>query len=274
MEDQALAWQGLGLIKPHSLQFEKAGARPGAFSFSLSPITGRVSVVAVAPPGTISADLARPIIGPDHAAVAMPVAIVSRIAVIGRRNIEASMEVTPVMEEGPVVGVTVSVAITAAIDTGRTKTATPKDGRCAEAAPVDRHPTAPEPAAAKRRAAASKAEPAARKPPPPPPRKPPPPRPPPPCLTSVVSPSVAYFAAGAVPGLASDNASARCCDAASANKAAAVTPRQRTRPRPASDIAIDKSSLTGDALRVLQLAIVASALRSRYDVRDIHLNAS
>jgi len=67
------------------------------------------------------------------------------------------MEVAPVMEEGPVVGVTVSVAITAAIDTGCTKTATPKDGRCAEAAPVDRHPTAPEPAAAKRRAAASKA---------------------------------------------------------------------------------------------------------------------
>ena len=85
----------------------------------------------------------------------MPVAIVCRIAVIGRRNIEASMEVTPVMEEGPVVGVTVSVAITAAIDTGCTKTATPKDGRCAEAAPVYRHPTAPEPAAVK--PAASKA---------------------------------------------------------------------------------------------------------------------
>jgi len=156
VEDQALAGQGLGLIKSHSLQSEKKGARPGAFSFSLSPVTGRVSVVAVAPPGTIFADLARPIIGPDHAAVAMPVAIVCRIAVIGRRNIEASMEVAPVMEEGPVVGVTVSVAITAAIDTGCTKTATPKDGRCAEAAPVDRHPTAPEPAAAKRRAAASK----------------------------------------------------------------------------------------------------------------------
>ena len=86
----------------------------------------------------------------------MPVAIVSRIAVVGRRNIEASMEVTPVMEEGLVVGVTVSVAITAAIDTGCTKTATPKDGRSAKTSTVDRHPTAPEPAAAKRRAAASK----------------------------------------------------------------------------------------------------------------------
>ena len=66
------------------------------------------------------------------------------------------MEVTPVMEEGPVVGVTVSVAITAAIDTGCTKTATPKDGRSTKTSTVDRHPTAPEPAAAKRRAAASK----------------------------------------------------------------------------------------------------------------------
>ena len=68
------------------------------------------------------------------------------------------MEVTPVMEVRPVVGVTVSVAIAAAMeDTGRTKTATPKDGRSAKAATVDRHPTASEPAAVKRRAAASEA---------------------------------------------------------------------------------------------------------------------
>jgi hypothetical protein len=57
---------------------------------------------------------------------------------------------------------------------------------------------------------------------------------------------VAYFAAGAVPGLASDIASARCCDAASANTAAAVTPRQRTSPHPASNVVIDEHSLTGD----------------------------
>jgi hypothetical protein len=53
---------------------------------------------------------------------------------------------------------------------------------------------------------------------------------------------VANFAEGAVPGLASESASARCCDAAAnANRAAAVTPRRRTRPRPGSDIAMDES---------------------------------
>ena len=66
------------------------------------------------------------------------------------------MEVTPVMMEvRPVVGVTVAVAITAAmVDAGRTKTASAIDGRSAKAAMVDRHAAAPEPAAVKRRAAA------------------------------------------------------------------------------------------------------------------------
>jgi hypothetical protein len=68
------------------------------------------------------------------------------------------MEVTPVMMEvRPVVGVTVAVAITAAmVDRGGTKTASAIDGRSAKAAMVDRHAAAPEPAAVKRRAAASK----------------------------------------------------------------------------------------------------------------------
>jgi hypothetical protein len=63
----------------------------------------------------------------------------------------------------------------------------------------------------------------------------------------------------AVPGLASESASARCVDvAASAKIAATVTPRQRMRLRPGSDIAMDKSSLTGDdALHPLRLAFVA-----------------
>jgi len=39
------------------------------------------------------------------------------------------------------------------------------------------------------------------------------------------------FTDGAVPGLASDSASARCCEAtASTNMAAAARPRRRTRP--------------------------------------------
>jgi hypothetical protein len=68
------------------------------------------------------------------------------------------MEVTPVVVEvWPVIGVTVAVAIPAAmVDAGRTKAATAINGRSAKAATVDRHPTAPEAAAVKRRAAASK----------------------------------------------------------------------------------------------------------------------
>ena len=197
----------------------------------------------------------------------MPVAIVSRIAVVGRRNIEASMEVTPVMEEGPVVGVTVSVAITAAIEHGLHENRHPeRRAHRAETATVDRHPTAPEPAAAKRRAAASKSaavKPATAK-----------------ATASTAAKPAATTATAAVPGLRSSAHRLRisqtepCRDlqvttpqravvsAASANTAAAVTPRQRTRPRPASDIAIDESSLTGDALR----AAAAGPRRIRFAV--------
>ncbi len=65
------------------------------------------------------------------------------------------MEVTPVMMEvRPVIGVTVAVAITAAmVDAGRTKTASAINGRSAKAATVDRHPAAPESTAVERPAA-------------------------------------------------------------------------------------------------------------------------
>jgi hypothetical protein len=66
------------------------------------------------------------------------------------------MEVTPVMMEvRPVIGVTVAVAITAAmVDAGRAKTASAINGRSAKAATVDRHPAAPEAATVERPAAA------------------------------------------------------------------------------------------------------------------------
>ena len=91
-----------------------------------SPIAD--SVIAVAPvvpmPRAIAADLARPVIGPDHAAVAVPVAIIIRISVIARR-VEAAMEVMPVVEVRPVIDVAVSVAHAAAAEHGRgTKAAT------------------------------------------------------------------------------------------------------------------------------------------------------
>jgi hypothetical protein len=67
------------------------------------------------------------------------------------------MEVTPVViEMGPVVGVTISVAITAtAINRRCAKTTAAENGSCAKAATVDRDPTASESAAVKCRAAAT-----------------------------------------------------------------------------------------------------------------------
>ena len=60
------------------------------------------------------------------------------------------MEETPVMEAGPVKGVTVSGAVTAAMeDRGRTKAAAAEAGPCAKATTADRKPAAPESAAAK-----------------------------------------------------------------------------------------------------------------------------
>jgi hypothetical protein len=113
--------------------------------------------VAMAPPGTEFADLARPVMGPDYAAVAIPVAIVARIAVIGRRVIDAPMEVTPVViEMGPVIRVTISVAITAAtVDRRCAKTATAENVSSAKTAAVDCETAAPESAAVKCRAAAA-----------------------------------------------------------------------------------------------------------------------
>ena len=113
--------------------------------------------MAMAPPGTEFADLARPVMGPDYAAVAIPVAIVARIAVIGRRVIDAPMEVTPVVVEvRPVKRVTVSVAMTAAtVDRRCAKTAAAENVSSAKTAAVDCHPTASEAAAVERRAAAT-----------------------------------------------------------------------------------------------------------------------
>ena len=91
----------------------------------------------------------------------MPVAVVVRVAVVDRR-VEASMEVTPVvMEMRPVIGVTISVAIAAAMeDARRAITAATEHRRGTKAAAVDR--TASEPAAMERSTAAP--EPTAMKP--------------------------------------------------------------------------------------------------------------
>ena len=77
----------------------------------------------------------------------MPVALVVRIAVIDRR-VEASMEVTPVvMEMRPVVGMTISIAMAAAMEHPRRAiTAATEHRRGTKAAAVDR--AASEPAAA------------------------------------------------------------------------------------------------------------------------------
>ena len=91
----------------------------------------------------------------------MPVAVVVRVAVVDRR-VEASMEVTPVvMEMRPVIGVTISVAIAAAMeDARRAITAATEHRRGTKAAAVDR--TTSEPAAMERSPAAP--EPTAMKP--------------------------------------------------------------------------------------------------------------
>lgn len=94
----------------------------------------------------------------------MPVALVVRIAVIGRR-VEAPMEVTPVvMEMRPVVGMTISIAmaaamehprraITAATEHRRGTKAAAMDRAASEPAAVERSPAAPESAAMKPAAA-------------------------------------------------------------------------------------------------------------------------
>src|SRR6476660_7822145 len=126
----------------------KIGAHRAPVSFQpASPIAD--SVVAVAPvvpmPRTIAADLARPVIGPDDAAVAVPVAvIIAGIRIIARR-VEAAVEVMPVMEVRPVIDVAHSVAHAAAAE----------HGRGAKAATMDRNTTASEPSAMERGTAAS-----------------------------------------------------------------------------------------------------------------------
>src|SRR3954469_5892461 len=110
-----------------------------------SPITD--SVIAMAPvvtiPRTIAADLARPVIGPDHAAVAVPVAMVIRVSVIARR-VESPVKMMPVVEVRPVIDVAISVAHAAATE----------DRRGAKAAAMDRNAATSEPAAMKRSTAA------------------------------------------------------------------------------------------------------------------------
>lgn len=112
--------------------------------------------VVVPVPRTDAADRARPPIGPDDAADAIAIAIVARIAVERRGNVDASMEVAPLMEVGPVVRVAIP-DIAAAIE-ARSYTIAPaaEHGTCAVAATMDREPAAPESAAVKGTATAVK----------------------------------------------------------------------------------------------------------------------
>src|SRR6185312_2804852 len=95
-------------------------------------------------PRAIAADLARPVISPDHAAVAMPVAvIVVGIALIARR-VEPAVKVMPVIEMRPEIGVTVSVAHAAAEEHRRGAKAAAMKAAAPEPAAVERSTAVPE----------------------------------------------------------------------------------------------------------------------------------
>lgn len=96
-------------------------------------------------PRTDAADRARPPMGPDHAADAMPITVIARIPVIGRREIGASMEVAPLMEVRPVIRVAIS-DIATAIEARSCSIATAAEHGTAA---MDRKPAAPEAAAVK-----------------------------------------------------------------------------------------------------------------------------
>ena len=189
---------------------------------SRAPVSFRIQLfdspipVVMVPPRPIAADPARSIIGPDDPAVAVRIIVVWII--IRRCVVEPPMEVMMPVEVGPVgvavaammksmeAAVTIASAVngkTAGSESAAVKSATTKTAAM-EAATVE--------------AAAMES--------------PPWPPPPPPCRTTVVSPSAACFAAGTAAGLASDSASARCDIVASANIAAAATPKRRTTPHP------------------------------------------
>ena len=175
--------------------------------------------VVVTQPRAIAADLARAVIGPDHAAVTARIGIIARIGVIGRRVVAPVKMMMPVMRRYAIASVT---------DAAIAQPVAAKHRRRAKGAAMDGDTAASKAAAVKCRAAAAEAATTVK---------------PTAATTSAAMAMsatnldrhllVTNFANGAAPGLASDNASARCGDAAASTKtAAAASPRRRTRPRP------------------------------------------
>ena len=206
-------------------------------------------------PWAIAADLARPVIGPDHAAVAVPVAIVIRVSVIARR-VEAAVEVMPVIEVRPVIDMAISVAIAAAMEHARRAiAAAAKNGRGTKAAAVERSAAASESAAVKPAAAETTAS------------------------TTAETASAAMTAATTVPNFGRQaidcvfdrgrSARTRKRERLGAllgcrrkRKYGRSRKAQTTKPRPGPDIVMDESSLTGDDA-LLRLAAGSRRFQSR-----------
>src|SRR4051794_7479614 len=75
-----------------------------------------VAPVVVPMPRAIAADLARPVMGPDHPAVTMRISVIARVVVVGRR-VEASMKaMVPIRGRHAIATVTdAAEAVTAAV---------------------------------------------------------------------------------------------------------------------------------------------------------------
>ena len=151
---------GAGAAKPATLSVEENQApewAPVSFRLHLADTNSPVAVVVpVVIPIVVTvpramADPARSVIGPDHPAVAV------WVSVIGRRVVEAPMEMSPVVEMRPVVGVAIAAIvkrpIAAAVERWRgAETAAMKtsavEASTVEAATVEATASAVEPAAA------------------------------------------------------------------------------------------------------------------------------
>ena len=140
----------MGLSRSSDLRDKKQAPDGRLFCFSLiSPIAvvmPAMAMVVMPMPRAIAADLARPVMGPDHPAVTVRIGVIARIVIVGRR-VEASMEVMM-----PVGG---RNAIAAVTDAAEAMAAAMEDGRGAKTAAMDRATAASESAAMEGRAAAT-----------------------------------------------------------------------------------------------------------------------
>ena len=124
---------GLRQLASDACHEEKQAPDWAPVSFGdISPVAVVVPVVPIVVaimPRAIAADLARPIIGPDHPAVAVRITVISGVI---RRSVEAP-EVVPVNEVRPEVGLPIAAMVKCAI----AATTTAEHGRGAEAAAME-----------------------------------------------------------------------------------------------------------------------------------------